>query len=125
MPTTTSQTRRASATDLREPITERDHVVGPASAPATLVEYGDFECPHCGRAYPLVRELRQRFGDRLRFVFRHFPVAAVHPNAELAARAAEAASEQGQFWRSEERRVGKEGGLRWSACLEDVKRRPR
>jgi protein-disulfide isomerase len=80
------------------PVGERDHVLGPAAAPVTLVEYGDFECPYCGRAYPVVKALRRRLGDRLRFVFRHFPIARTHPHAHWAAEAAEAAAAQGQFW---------------------------
>ena len=84
---------------LAEPVDpERDHVSGPADAPLTLVEYGDFECPFCGAATGVVDELRERFGDELRYVFRHLPLADVHPHAELAARAAEAAAEQGRFW---------------------------
>jgi protein-disulfide isomerase len=77
---------------------ERDHVRGPADAPLTLVEYGDFECPFCGRATGVVRELEERFGDELRYVFRHLPLTDVHEHAELAARAAEAAAGQGRFW---------------------------
>jgi len=76
----------------------RDHVAGPPDAPLTLVEYGDFECPFCGRATGVVRELQARFGDELRYVWRHLPLADVHPHAELAAEAAEAAAEQGRFW---------------------------
>jgi Na+/H+ antiporter NhaA len=76
----------------------RDHVRGPADAPLTLVEYGDFECPFCGRATGTVEELRERFGDRLRYVFRHVPLTDVHPYAQLAAEAAEAAGAQGRFW---------------------------
>lgn len=76
----------------------RDHVRGPADAPLTLVEYADFECPFCGRATGVVHELRERFGDDLRYVFRHLPLADVHPHAELAAQAAEAAGAQGRFW---------------------------
>src|SRR5690606_37508168 len=68
------------------------------NAPVTLVEYGDFECPYCGRAEPVVRELVQAFGDDLRFVCRHLPLADVHEHAELAAEASEAAGEQGRFW---------------------------
>lgn len=98
MPAATTPKRREPVADLREPAAERDHAIGPANAPATLVEYGDFECPHCARAYPLIKELRRQFGDQLRFVFRHFPVAGVHPHAELSARAAEAAALQGKFW---------------------------
>jgi Na+/H+ antiporter NhaA len=77
---------------------QRDHIRGPVDAPYTLVEYGDFECPFCGRATGAVEELRERFGDQLRYVFRHLPLPDVHPNAELAAEAAEAAGEQGKFW---------------------------
>ena len=76
----------------------RDHAQGPASAPVTLVEYGDYECPHCGRAYPFVKMVQRRLGDRLRFVFRNFPLSEVHPNAVKAAETAEAAGEQGKFW---------------------------
>jgi Na+/H+ antiporter NhaA len=77
---------------------EVDHIRGPVNAPVTLVEYGDFECPYCGRAEPVVRELVQAFGDDVRFVFRHLPLADVHDHAELAAEASEAAAEQGRFW---------------------------
>jgi Na+/H+ antiporter NhaA len=77
---------------------ERDHIRGPAEAPLTLVEYGDFECPFCGRATGVVRELRKRFGDDFRYVFRHLPLTDIHGYAELAAQAAEAAGRQGSFW---------------------------
>ena len=76
---------------------ERDHVRGPIDAPVTVVEYGDFECPYCGRAEPVVRELLSDFGD-VRYVWRHLPLSDVHPNAQLAAEAAEAAADQGAFW---------------------------
>jgi protein-disulfide isomerase len=76
---------------------ERDHIRGPADAPVTLVEYGDFECPYCGRAEDVVRELLADFGD-LRYVWRHLPLSDVHPHAQLAAEAAEAAAKQGAFW---------------------------
>ena len=79
-------------------IGERDHVQGSEGAPVTLVEYGDYECPHCRQVEPIVAELRSRFGDRLRYVFRHFPISATHPDAQLAAEAAEAAAAQGKFW---------------------------
>lgn len=75
-----------------------DHIRGNPEAPLELVEYGDFECPFCGRATGAVEEVRERLGDRLRYVFRHLPLPDVHPNAELAAEAAEAAGEQGAFW---------------------------
>jgi protein-disulfide isomerase len=76
----------------------RDHIQGPATAPVTLVEYGDYQCPYCGAAYPIVKELQERLGDSLRFVFRNFPIATIHPQAEDAAEAAEAADAQGRFW---------------------------
>jgi protein-disulfide isomerase len=76
----------------------RDHVRGPRTAPVTLVEYGDFECPYCGQAYPVVKELEARMGERLRVVFRHFPLTEVHPHAAHAAEAAEAAGAQRRFW---------------------------
>jgi Na+:H+ antiporter, NhaA family len=81
----------------------RDHVRGPADAPVTLVEYGDFQCPYCGDAYPVVQELVERFGERLRFVFRHMPLADLHPRAPAAAEAAEAAAAQGRFWEMHDR----------------------
>ena len=76
---------------------ERDHIRGPLAAPVTLVEYGDFECPYCGQAEPVVRELLRDFGD-VRFVWRHLPLSDVNPHARLAAEAAEAAADQGAFW---------------------------
>jgi Na+:H+ antiporter, NhaA family len=82
---------------------ERDHVRGDPAAPVTLVEYGDFQCPDCGNAYPVVHELLARFGDRLRFVFRHMPLSDLHPRAEAAAEAAEAAGTQGRFWQMHDR----------------------
>ncbi len=78
---------------------DRDHVQGAADAPVTLVEYGDYECPYCGMAYPIVKSLQRALGDQLRFVFRNFPLADSHPHAEHAAEAAEAAAAQGSFWK--------------------------
>jgi protein-disulfide isomerase len=83
---------------LTVPVGPRDHVIGPESAPVTLVEYGDFECPQCGAAHPILEGIRATFGDRLRFVFRHFPLTNSHPNAQHAAEAAEWAAAQGAFW---------------------------
>jgi protein-disulfide isomerase len=81
------------------PVSEdRDHVQGPADAPVTLVEYGDYECPYCGAAYPIIKEVQARMGERLRFVFRNFPITTSHPHAEQAAEAAEAAATRGKFW---------------------------
>jgi len=76
---------------------QRDHIRGPLDAPVTVVEYGDFECPYCGQAEPVVRELLRDFGD-VRYVWRHLPLSDVHPNAQLAAESAEAAANQGAFW---------------------------
>jgi protein-disulfide isomerase len=84
--------------ELDSPVSERDHFLGSPSAPVTLVEYGDFECLHCGQAYPMVHEIRESLGDRLRFVFRNFPLAIFHPHAQNAAEAAEAAGSQRLFW---------------------------
>ena len=84
--------------DLADPVdSDRDHIRGPADAQVTLVEYGDFECPYCGQAEPIVRELLTDFGD-LRYVWRHLPLNDVHPGAQLAAEASEAAAAQGAFW---------------------------
>ncbi len=83
---------------LRIPLSNADHSQGPKNAPLVLVEYGDYECPHCGRAYPIVKQVQQTLGNELLFVFRNFPLAEIHPHAMNAARAAEAAGLQGQFW---------------------------
>jgi len=83
---------------LKPPVGANDHIQGPAKAPVTLVEYGDYECPYCGEAYPVVKALQKRLGEQVRFVFRNFPLAEAHPHAEHAAEAAEAAGAQGKFW---------------------------
>ena len=80
------------------PVSDSDHSAGPDTAPITLVEYGDYECPHCGAAYPIVKELQRVLGNRLRFVFRNFPLTQIHPHAAHAAEAAEAAGAQGRYW---------------------------
>jgi Na+/H+ antiporter NhaA len=90
---------------------ERDHVRGPASAPVTVVEYGDFECPYCGKAESAVRELLADFGD-VRYVWRHLPLSDVHPRAELAAEAAEAAAAQGAFWEMHDLLLDHQGDLK-------------
>ena len=89
---------RQHRSKLAAPVSERDHAQGPADAPVTLVEYGDYECPYCGRAYPVVKQLQRAMGDRLRFVFRNFPLNTIHAHASAAAQAAEAAAAQGKFW---------------------------
>jgi protein-disulfide isomerase len=83
---------------LKYPVHEGDHVLGNADAPCTLVEYGDYQCPHCRAAHPVVKKLERHFGDRLRFVFRNFPLTQIHPDAEPAAEAAEFAAAGGKFW---------------------------
>jgi protein-disulfide isomerase len=83
---------------LAEPVMERDHALGPPTAPITIVEYGDYECPDCLNAIPILEEVRQRLGDQVRFVFRHYPKSSIHPHASVAAEAAEAAADQGKFW---------------------------
>ena len=83
---------------LSAPVSAKDHSQGAPDAHVTLVEYGDYECPHCGRAYPIVKEVQRRLGSRLRFVFRNFPLREIHPHAQHAAEAAEAAEGQGKFW---------------------------
>jgi len=90
---------------------ERDHVRGPINAPVTVVEYGDFECPYCGRAEPVVRELLRDFGD-VRYVWRHLPLNDVHPRAQLAAEAAEASADQGAFWEMHDLLLGNQDALR-------------
>ena len=96
---------------LIEPVTERDHADGPADAPVTLVEYGDFECPNCRQAYGICKELRRRFGSRLRFVWRHFPLKRLHEHAEHAAEVAEAAAAQGKFWDMHDRLLERQFAL--------------
>jgi protein-disulfide isomerase len=100
-----------SIVDLADPVDpERDHVRGPSEAPITLVEYADFECPYCGQAEPIVRELLADFGD-VRYVWRHLPLRDVHPNAQFAAEAAEAAERQGAFWEMHDLLLDHQGAL--------------
>jgi protein-disulfide isomerase len=91
-------TEQAETAHLSMAVGSRDHIQGLATAPVTLVEYGDFECPYCGAAYPIVKELQRHLGTRLRFVFRNFPLTTVHPHAQQAAEAAESAGAQGRYW---------------------------
>jgi protein-disulfide isomerase len=87
---------------LAEPVTDQDHAIGPEAAPVTIVEYGDYECPSCLNAVPIMEQVRKTLGNQVRFVFRHFPQSSVHPHASMAAEAAEAAAEQGKFWEMHE-----------------------
>ncbi len=83
---------------LTQPVSAHDHSEGPADAPLSLVEYGDYQCPYCGAAYPVVKRLQKTLGKGLRFVFRNFPLTEAHPYARIAAEAAEGAALQGKFW---------------------------
>jgi len=85
-------------TTLKIPVGPADHIQGDANAPCTLVEYGDYECPYCGSAYPIVKRIQKHFGKRLRFIFRNFPLNEMHPHAESAAESAEFAAAHGKFW---------------------------
>jgi protein-disulfide isomerase len=80
------------------PVGQRDHTEGAKTAPVTLVEYGDYECPYCGRAYPIIRQVQKNLGNKLCFIFRNFPITQIHPHAQHAAEAAEAAASQNKFW---------------------------
>ena len=89
----------ASTVTLNPRVSEqRDHLLGPRAAPVMLVEYGDFECPYCGQAHLILRELLREVGGAVRLAFRHFPLAQIHPHAQAAAEAAEAAGAQHKFW---------------------------
>src|SRR5260370_30801635 len=112
--------KRDGAVTLTVPGSEGDHAQGPADAAVTLVEYGDYECPYCGRAYPIVKQLQQRLGRRLRFVFRNFPLKEIHPHAEHAAEAAEAAAGQDKFWEMHDRLVERQFALEASSLAEDA-----
>jgi protein-disulfide isomerase len=89
--------------DLSDPVNASDHVLGPEHAPVVVVEYGDFECPNCKQAAPSVKLLLERFPNRVRFAYRHFPLEEAHPHALVAAEAAECAGDQGRFWEMHDR----------------------
>jgi Na+/H+ antiporter NhaA len=116
LPTSVRQ-RQIAATrddllDLSEDVDpERDHIRGPADAPVTLIEYGDYQCPYCGQAEVAIRELLDSFGNELRYVWRHLPLTDVHEHAQMAAEAAEAAAEQGEFWRMHDMLLEHQGDL--------------
>ena len=99
----------------------RDHIRGPRDAPVTVVEYGDFECPFCGRAEPVLRELLREFGD-VRYVWRHLPLNDVHPNTQLAAEAAEAAAGQGAFWEMHDLLLAHQDALGWRGLIDYAER---
>ena len=97
-----SERPRQVCEDLTVPVSADDHIIGAEDAAVTLVEYGDYECPNCLNAQPILAELRRRLPDTLRIVFRHFPQTSIHPRASAAAAAAEAAGAQGRFWEMHE-----------------------
>lgn len=84
--------------ELKVPVSSSDHIQGDDKAPITLVEYGDYQCPYCGAAYPIVKRVQKHFGKKLRFVFRNFPLVQAHPMAQSAAETAEFAASHGKFW---------------------------
>ena len=98
-------------TDLSPPLDPADHVSGPADAPLALLMYGDFQCPYCAAAQPILRRVRERLAGRLRFAFRHFPLHTVHPDAQRAAEASEAAAAQGRFWEMHDALYARRGRL--------------
>ena len=106
--------------DLTVPVSEHDHVQGPADAPVILVEYGDFQCPYCGQAEPVVRELLS--DADVRYVWRHLPLTDVHPRAQLAAEAAEAAAAQGAFWPMHDLLLEHQDELRPAALVDYAER---
>ena len=96
---------------LKNAVDERDHASGSQTAPVTLLEYGNFECIHCGRVYPVIKEIQRVLGDDLHFVFRNFPTVRTHPHAIRAAEAAEAAAAQGKFWEMHDELVAHQQAL--------------
>lgn len=108
---------RQATARLAVPVSSRNHVQGLAAVPVTFVEYGDYECPSCGAAYPIVKEVQRRLGARLRFVFRNFPLTTVHPHAQHAAEAAEAAGAQGRFWEMHDTLLGHQEALTDKALI--------
>jgi protein-disulfide isomerase len=103
------------------PVGEDDHAQGSPNAPVTLVEHGDFECPHCGRAYPIVKAVQRRLGKHLRFVYRHFPLTEIHVHAQHAAEASEAAAAQGNFWEMHDRLFERQFALEDEDLIEYAK----
>src|SRR5271155_798978 len=105
------------------PVGERDHAEGPSDAPMVLVEYGDYQCPYCGAAYPIVKKIQKELGKRLRFVFRNFPITNAHPYAQWAAETAEAAAAQGKFWEMHDCLYENQGSLGDDAFFEKYEKK--
>jgi protein-disulfide isomerase len=106
---------------LKPPVGPQDHVQGDANAVVTLVEYGDYQCPYCGNAYPIVKKMQAKFGKKLRFAFRNFPLAEMHPFAMGAAEVAEAAALQGKFWEMHDRLYENQEALDPQSLLEHIR----
>ena len=107
---------------LKPPVNSKDHIQGNKNAPLELVEYGDYQCPHCGRAYPIIKAVQEAMGDNLKFVFRNFPLSEVHPDAFKAAVAAEAAALQHKFWEMHDIIYENQELLDWENLLSYAKR---
>ncbi|PZR25265.1 MAG: disulfide bond formation protein DsbA [Citrobacter freundii] len=107
---------------LKPAVSEKDHIQGNPSAQIELVEYGDYQCPHCGHAYPIIKEVQQALGDQLKFVFRNFPLAEIHPYARLAAVATEAANRQGKYWEMHDIIFENQQNLHFTHLVEYAKR---
>lgn len=107
---------------LAYPVSDQDHVWGSPEAVIELVEYGDFQCPHCGRAYPILKELKETMKDSVKFVFRNFPLSKIHPQAKSAAVAAEAAGLQKKFWEMHDQLFEHQAQLNNNALLDYASR---
>jgi len=103
---------------LKVSVSSDDHIQGNTNAPITLVEYGDYECPYCGMAYPIVKQIQKHFGERLRFVFRNFPIPESHPHAGIAAMTAEFAATKDQFWQMHDLLYENQDNLELSALID-------
>ncbi len=101
----------STAAKLKIPVSKEDHSQGPENAPLVLVEYGDYQCPHCGRAFPIVKRLQKALHDKMKFVFRNFPLSEMHPDALNAAKVAEGAALQGKFWEMHDMLYENQGAL--------------
>jgi|SRR5215470_11581088 len=106
---------------LTPPVTDRDHIQGNSAAKVTLVEYGDYQCPDCLQAYPIMIDIQEHMGEKMRLVFRNFPLTTMHRNAQHAAEAAEAAGAQGKFWEMHDYLYEHQGGLDDSDLLRYAK----
>ncbi len=101
----------STTAQLKIHVSKEDHAEGPEDSPLVLVEYGDYQCPHCGRAYPIVKRLQKSLHGKLKFVFRNFPLTEMHPDALNAAKVAEAAAQQGKFWEMHDMLYENQGAL--------------